>query len=72
MFKQFILLKTTLNKVLGEDNMPDNLDPVEWHFIIAVTNVLKPIKDVRVKMNGETYSTVSQYYSMYFALINIL
>ncbi|XP_043528369.1 zinc finger BED domain-containing protein 4 [Frieseomelitta varia] len=42
-FKRFILLQTTLNIVLCEDNMPDNLDSVEWNFIIAITDVLKPI-----------------------------
>ena len=36
--------------------MPDNLDSVEWNFIIAIT-VLKPIKDVTEKMSGETYPT---------------
>ncbi|XP_043517722.1 uncharacterized protein LOC122532749 [Frieseomelitta varia] len=52
--------------------MLDNLDSVEWNFIITITDVLKPIKDVIEKMSGETCPTVSQYYPMYFALINIL
>ena len=72
MFKRFILLQTTLNIILCEDNMPDNLDSVEWNCIIAITDVLKAIKDVTEKMSDKTYPTISQYYSMYFALINIL
>ena len=62
MFKRFILLQTTLNIVLCENNMPNNLDSVEWNFIIATTDVLKSIKDVTEKMSGETYPTVSQCY----------
>ena len=54
-------MQTTLNIVLCENNMPDNLDSVEWNFIIAITEVLKPIKDVTEKMSGETYRTVFQY-----------
>ena len=72
MFKRFFLLQTTLNMVLCEDNMSDNLDSVEWNCIIAITDVLKAIKDVTEKMSDKTYPTISQYYSMYFALINIL
>ena len=52
--------------------MPVNLDPVEWNFIIAITDVLKPTKHVTEKMNDETYPTDSQYYPIYIALINIL
>ena len=72
MFHRFSLLETPLNIALSNQNMPENLNPDEWTFLKAITTVLEPMKEVTDLMSGDLYTTMSQYYPMYIALLNVL
>ncbi|XP_076298600.1 E3 SUMO-protein ligase ZBED1-like [Lasioglossum baleicum] len=69
---RFIALHTALNVMLCEENTPDNLSTDEWNFLKCVNSILEPLKDATEIMSGERYPTISQYFPMYYALMNVL
>ncbi|XP_043262245.1 E3 SUMO-protein ligase ZBED1-like [Colletes gigas] len=72
MFKRFIVLQKSLNVILCEEYMPDNLTIEEWNFMEALIMILEPLKEATENMSGDSYPTISHYFPMYFALMNIL
>ncbi|XP_076619869.1 uncharacterized protein LOC143341124 [Colletes latitarsis] len=72
MFKRFIVLQKSLNVILCEEYMPDNLSIEEWNFMEALRMILEPLKEATEDMSGDSYPTISHYFPMYFALMHIL
>ncbi|XP_076626932.1 uncharacterized protein LOC143344609 [Colletes latitarsis] len=72
MFKRFVVLQKSLNVILCEEYMPDNLSIEEWNFMEALTMILEPLKEATEDTSGDSYPTISHYFPMYFALMHIL